>query len=234
MGEQLAGAPHAGLHFVQHQQQAVLVAQGAQASQKDRARHANAALALNRLNQYARRFRPDGGFNCGQIAEGHLIEPVHLGAEAVYIFGVAARRDGGQRASVERAFKRNEAKALGMAAGGVVFTRSLDRAFQSLGAGIGEEDIIGEGRARQPLSQRLSLGNAEQVRDMPQFAALLGQSRNQRRVRMAQSANGDAGAKIEIARPVFGHQPCALASHERNVSASVSGKERRLRQVGRL
>ena len=66
------------------------------------------------------------------------------------------------------------------------------------------------------------------------LAALLGQSRNQRRVRMAQSANGDAGAKIEIARPVFGHQPCALASHERNVSASVSGKERRLRQVGRL
>ena len=51
IGEQFAGAAHAGLHLVEHQQQAVLVAQFAQRPQERRLDDAHAALAHDRLDQ---------------------------------------------------------------------------------------------------------------------------------------------------------------------------------------
>ena len=51
--------PDAALHFVEHEQQAVLVAQRAQRTQELRRDRPDAAFALNRLDQNARRLRPD-------------------------------------------------------------------------------------------------------------------------------------------------------------------------------
>ena len=53
VGEQLAGAAHAGLHLVEHQQQAVVVAELAQRPEERMRRRAHAALALQRLDQDA-------------------------------------------------------------------------------------------------------------------------------------------------------------------------------------
>ena len=55
-GEHLAGAAHAGLHFVGDQQDAVLVAQLAQLAMELRRRHEVAAFALDRLDEDRRHF----------------------------------------------------------------------------------------------------------------------------------------------------------------------------------
>ena len=57
VGEQVAGAAHAGLHLVEDQQQAVLVAKFAQRPQERRLDHAHAALAHDRLDQRSPRSR---------------------------------------------------------------------------------------------------------------------------------------------------------------------------------
>ncbi len=92
IAEQRAGAAHAGLHLVEHEQQAVLVAELAQRPEKRRRRHSNAALAHDRFDQDRRRFRPDRALGRLEIAERHLIEAVDRRTEAFEIFLVAARR----------------------------------------------------------------------------------------------------------------------------------------------
>ena len=53
-GEHLAGAPHAGLHFIEDQQRAKLVAQLAHRGQIARRRQNHPAFALNRLKDHRR------------------------------------------------------------------------------------------------------------------------------------------------------------------------------------
>jgi hypothetical protein len=111
MGEQLAGPSHTALHLIEDQQDAMLVAQLAQAPQTLRGHGAQAALALNRLDQNAGGLIGDGGLQRLVIAKGHLIEPAHIGAEALHVFFLPARGDGRQRAAMEGAFERDDAVA---------------------------------------------------------------------------------------------------------------------------
>ena len=231
--EELAGTANAGLDLVHHQQQAMLIAQIAQPAQEARWRQPHAALALNGLDQNARRLRPDERLDRFQIAPRRLIKALHLRAEAVDILGVAARRDGGERAPVEGALEGNQMKLFGMTARRVILARGLDRAFQRLGAGVGEEHIVGEGLFNQPLRQPLGLRNLEQIRHMPELLRLFGQGVDEMRMAVPKTADRDARAKIEIARPVRRRQPCAVAALEGDRRAGVGrqkgGIGRRLR-----
>jgi hypothetical protein len=47
---------------------------------------------------------------------------------------------------VERALEGDDPVALGMALGGVIFARHLDRAFHRLGAGVCKKHEVGEAR----------------------------------------------------------------------------------------
>jgi hypothetical protein len=123
-------------------------------------------------------------------------------------------------------------KRSGWPAGVVVAPRRLDRAFQRLGAGIGEEHPVGEGRLDQPLRQPPLLGHLVEIGCVPQLAGLFAQGLDQMRMGMAQRAHRDAAAEIEIALAARVDEPRAFPVVERDVRARIGIKKRRL--VGHL
>ena len=100
MGEQVAGAADAALHFVHHEQQTVGVAELAIGAQHRGRHHPDAAFALDRLQHDGGRLGSDRSLGGLQIAERHLVETLDLRPEAVDVFLLAAGRDGGERPAV--------------------------------------------------------------------------------------------------------------------------------------
>ena len=117
VGEQPAGPAHAGLHLVEDQQQVVLVAQPPQLLEEVALGRADAALALDRLDQdgrgLARRSPPRPA---ARSPSGTLIEAGQTGPETFEMLLLAAGRDGRHRAAVEGALEGDDAVALGLAA----------------------------------------------------------------------------------------------------------------------
>ena len=128
VGEELAGAADAGLHLVEDQQQAVLVAElraSAQAAARRNGRMPPSPwIGSIRIAPVS---GPIAAFERLEVAERHLVEAFDLGAEAFEVFLLAAGRDGRQRAAVEGALEGDDAEALGMAARRLVLARHLDR-----------------------------------------------------------------------------------------------------------
>ncbi len=183
VGEELAGAADAGLDLVHDEQEAVLVAERPQGAQPLVRDHPQAALALDRLDHQGGGLGRDRGLQGLQVAERHLVEAVHLRAEAVDVLLLAAGRDGGERPAVERTLEGDDPVALRMAAGGVVLAGHLDAGLVGLGTGIGEEHHVGEARLDEALGQPLGLGHLEH-----QFVMHL-----QQHPHMAKASGGERG-----------------------------------------
>ena len=73
------------------------------------------------------------------IERGHLVEAVDRRAEAFEMLCLAACGDGGERPAMEGAVEGDKPVALGRAMREMIAPRGLDRAFDGLGTGIGEE-----------------------------------------------------------------------------------------------
>ena len=155
------------------------------------------------------------------VGDRDLVEAVDLGAEAFEIFGLPAGGDGRERAAVERALESQHAKALAVAVDVLAPPRHLDRGLVGLGAGIGEEHEIGEGRVGEALGEPLAFRHLEQVGGVPELFALALQRLHEMGMGMAERHDGDAGAEIEIALAVVGQQPGALAPLEGQIGARV-------------
>ena len=98
-----------------------------------------------------------------------------------------------------------------------MLAHQLDDAFHRLGAGIGEEHVVGEAHVAEPLGQPLAFGDAVEVGDVDQLPGLLGDRLDHMRMAMAERVNGDAGGEIEIAVAIGCGQPAALAPLESKV-----------------
>ena len=155
IGEQLAGAADAALNLVEDQQQAVLVAKLAQPLQ----RRASGTGGCRPRPAPARPGSPRSpasiAFSAASMSSKPTwSKPSTFGPKPSRYFCLAAGGDGRQRAAVEGALEGDDAVALGMAVGEVVAPRRLDRAFQRLGARIGEEHLVGEGRSHSRSASR--------------------------------------------------------------------------------
>ncbi len=115
------------------------------------------------------------------------------------MLGLAAGGDGGKGAPMKGALEGDEAIALRRAVLEMIAARGLDRAFDRLGAGIGEEHPVREGRGAEPRRETLLLGDAIQIRDVPELVRLLGQCLDEMGMGVAERRHRHAAREVEIA-----------------------------------
>ena len=108
VGKPLAGAPHAGLNLVEHQEHAVLVADPPQAGEIIGRRDVDSPLPLHRLDQDRRRFVVDGRGRGGEVVVGHVDETRHHRLEAGMVLGLGGGREGGEGPAVKAPLHRHD------------------------------------------------------------------------------------------------------------------------------
>jgi hypothetical protein len=232
--EHAPAAADAGLHFVEDQQDAVLVAQRAQARQEAIGRHHVAALALDRFHQdrgdircrhaafeqhadvveHRRALVVAGEQGAIGIGVRHVRHAGHRRGEALLLRVLAGgERQRPHRASVESAEEADEARAPGDIA------RQLDRRLDRLGAGLAQEAHrrLAHGcDARQAFAEPDHLLVPVVAGDMQELFGGALHRPDDLRMRVAGAAHRDAGGEVEeaIAVDVPHFRPAAVRHHE--------------------
>ena len=112
--------------------------------------------------------------------------------------------------------------AVYVALGPVIFACGLERAFDRLGAGIGEKDPVRERQALAHLARQFfRRGDSEHVGCVPKLPGLFVQGLNHGWMRMAQSAHRDTSDEIKIGFSVFGKQTHTLSTLESFLGGTV-------------
>src|SRR3546814_7586849 len=84
--------------------------------------------------------------------------------DTLFPYTTLFRSNRAERAAVEGIVEGNQNMLLGIARAGMIGARGLDRAFDRLGARIGEEDRVGKGVLDEPRREGLALRAAIKVR----------------------------------------------------------------------
>jgi hypothetical protein len=174
------------------------------------------------------------GSSGGDVVEGNLVESVDLRPKTFEIFRLPARRDRRERAAMEGALEGDGAETLGVAVDELIAAGGLDCPLDRLGARIGEEHLVGEGRRHQPFGEAALAGNLVEVGEVPYLGGLLAECGHEMRVAVAQRVDGDACAEIEVALAIVGDQPAALAPFERQGRPRKGIEKRRTAHYMRL
>ena len=222
-GEPFAGAAHAALHLVQHQQPVMLVADLAQLLQVMDVQRADAAFALDRLDQHRNHVAVVLGNLADrfQIVVGHAHEAADQRLETGLHLAVAGGGKGRQRAPVEGLFHHDDRggfDALLMA----VHPCQLDCGLVCLAAGIAEERFRHVGQAAQLVGQQFLFAHLIDVGAVDQLADLFAQCGGEARVRVAQRVHGDAGQCVEITFAFGVPQPRTFAMRKGDGEPGIS------------
>ncbi len=212
----------AGLHLVEDQLDAVLIAQTPQLDEVRVRRNRHPGHALDRLEDNGGDvviFRQDVGHGIG-VAEGHEMrrrQDVPVGCAE---FLDAGRRDAAQRAAVEAAFHRDHACASGRRA------CKFQRRFVGFGARVAEEHVAQT--VRRKRCQQLGGGSADwtvhDVRVEEQLRRLFLDGLDHARRAMAQRRHAVAAVKVEVTSPLGIPDKRTLTSNERDWEPAVNGK----------
>ncbi len=144
-GEHFAGAPHAGLHFIENQQRAKLIAQLTHCGQIAWRRQDHAAFALNRLKDHRRHIVAGFFAICEQgahrvdIAERHVTETRQQRHKRLTEIRFGGGRKRAERFTVERAAGGDEGK---FPARGLIGFGEFQRCFHRFGAAVAEEAVF--------------------------------------------------------------------------------------------
>src|SRR5262249_3187896 len=153
------GATHASLHLIEQEQNALVVAKGPQVPEEGPGHLAHAALTHDRLDHDASGLLSNGVLHSADVAGGDMVEALDRRPAAFKMLWLAPGSDGGEGSPVKRALEGHEAVALGLSLFEVITARHLHRAFNCLGAGIGEERVVGEGYLTESVGQPLLRGD---------------------------------------------------------------------------
>jgi hypothetical protein len=140
---------------------------------------------------------------------------------------LTARGNGRQGTAVKGALEGDEAIAFGRAVDKMVAPRGLDRGLDGLGAGIGEEYLVGEAGLNETLPQPLLSGDVMQIGDVPELLRLLRQRLDKLRVRVAERSHRDPAGEVEITLTRLGKEKGTFAPREGQSAAGIGRKEGR-------
>ena len=213
MGKQLAGTAGADLDLVKHQQDALLVAQVAQALEELLAGGADAALALDGLGEDGANVVAHLLLHGLQVVELSIAEALGQGGEPLGVVDdlLAGGGGGGQSTAVEGLQHGDDHIALGMAVVHRVLTGQLDLTLVGLGAGVGEEDLL---EAAVLADQLADLNGGLIVVVVGAVHHVLGavQRLHDGGMVVAQAVDGDAAHEVQILVVVQIPDPAALAA----------------------
>ena len=204
----------------------MLVAQGAKVLHPFVRERAGAPLALDRLDQDGRRGRARRrSLDRLPVPPGDMDVAGQLRTEPGHIAGVAGgvhRRVG---SAMEGAVEADDVDPFWLAIGRMVFAGGLQRAFDRLGPGVGEEADVSETDLAQALGQRLLVRNPIEVGNVPELLALRLEGLDQGGMRVAERVHCDAGHAVEIGLAFGGVEAHAAASLERQRGAAVDAHQ---------
>ena len=177
IGAPLAGAAHAGLNLVDDEQRAGGAGEGAGFGEELLRERANAAFALDGLDEDGADFVGELGAQIGDVVEADELDAGNDGRKGLAVLGLVGGGDGAEGAAVEALLEGEElgADLLAFAAQQAgVGARQLERALPGFGAGVGEEDAV-EAGALGEAQRELGLALVVvEVRGVDERAALRG------------------------------------------------------------
>ena len=224
MGKPLAGAPHAALHFVNHQQPVARVAQGAQFAQVVHVQGIDAAFALDGFHKHGHHIGVAlrGGLEGVHIVQGHADKPFHQRPKPGLHLGVARGAQRGNAAAMEGLVEHHH---LGSVNALVVakLARQFERGLVGLQPG-GAKKHIRHARERHQLGrQRFLQGHVVVVGGVYELRHLVLQGSYQVRMVVAQGIDRNAAQRVQVFLALGVPDAAALAVGQRNRQAPVGG-----------
>ena len=212
------------MHFIEDERHAAGITQFAQVAEDIVWNGANAPLALHRLDDHrcCAVGRDNTGCRLG-ITKRNDLHTWEQRLERPAIVGAIGRREGREQTTMEGSPEGDDVALAGPLPG------ELERAFVRLCAGIAEEGLTArwECAARQLRGEPLARFGPVEIRDVDQpRVERAHDSVAEDRTVVAESIDGDARHKVEIARAVFGNQLRAFSRDEVRSNARIDAEQR--------
>jgi hypothetical protein len=222
VGEPLAGAAHAALHLIDHQQPVAFVAQLAHLLQVVDAHRIDATFTLNGLKEHGDHVGVAfGGFlQRFNVVEGHPNEAFDQGPKPFCTFSLPVAL----KVAMLRpwkAFSYTTISGFSMPLSWPNLRASFKRRFVGFQAGAAEEHVGQPGQLDQFRGQLLLVGHMVVVATVDDLADLVLQRRHQFGVVMAQGVDGDAAESVQVGFAVDVPDAAALAMTQRNGQAAI-------------
>ena len=197
VSEEGAEPAEAGLHFVEYEEEAFLVAEFADVFEVSVGGDVDATFGLDGFEHDGYGVVGDGAFEFFDVAEGYVLVSGRDGLEEFLVVGLSGGGDVGHGATVE-GVEGGDYLEGAVAVPGAVAAGELHRAFVGLGAAVAEEHFVEGGVLHQYLGQ-LKLGyGVELVGGLEQGAGLFGDGVGYGFVGVAGVVDGPAGGEVEV------------------------------------